>query len=92
MINLKELDKLEQYLSQNNYKYNRRKNYDGAQLMVYNEDGEELWDVICCSYSYGHKRGLLEAMGSYIIAEDKDEVEGYLSAEEIIQRLENMND
>lgn len=42
------------------------------------------WDVICHYGSYGSKEGLLEGMGS-IFGTD---VEGFLTADEVIERIE----
>ena len=44
------------------------------------------WDAICHSGSYGHSEGLLEIYGS-IVQSEYDDVEGYLTAEEILERL-----
>ena len=45
------------------------------------------WDAICHDGSYGHQEGLLEIMGS-IVKIDYDDVEGWLTADEILNRLE----
>ena len=45
-----------------------------------------LWDVICQEGSYGYRDGLLEAFGD--IVEVDDAVEGYLTAQDIIERIE----
>ena len=45
-----------------------------------------LWDVICQEGSYGYRDGLLEAFGD--IVEVDDTVEGYLTAQDIIERIE----
>lgn len=42
-------------------------------------------DVICHWGSYGHERGLLEIMG--LVEGGEDEVEGYLTAEEVFNRM-----
>jgi len=48
------------------------------------------WDAICHSYSYGHEKGLLEALGDDIVGENyKGDVEGYLTAREILDRIDN---
>ena len=43
-------------------------------------------DVICHKYSYGGDRGLLEIMG-LVSEECDDDVEGYLTAEEVFKRI-----
>ena len=48
------------------------------------------WDVICHDYSYGHESGLLEAFGDDIVEENyKGDVEGYLTARDILDRIDN---
>lgn len=45
------------------------------------------WDAICHRYSYGGKKGLLEIMGD-IVRNDVDDVEGWLTADDILARLQ----
>ena len=45
-----------------------------------------LWDVICQEGSYGYRDGLLEAYGDIVEADDV--VEGYLTAQDVIERIE----
>lgn len=56
---------------------------DKHQIVVY-VDGRRSWDVICHKGSYGCAQGLLEGMGD-IFGPD---VEGYLTAEDVINRIE----
>ena len=64
----------------------------GLQVIVYKQDAEQvrknvLWDAICDLGSYGYEQGLLEIMG--VIVDEKkvkDRVEGYLTADEVMQR------
>ena len=44
-------------------------------------------DVICHEYSYGGKDGLLEIMGLVDETKTEDSVEGYLTADEIFERI-----
>ena len=44
------------------------------------------WDAICHDGSYGNNEGLLEIMGSIVQIKD-DTVEGWLTADEILKRL-----
>ena len=91
MVDLTELDELEQYLKDNGYNY-KRIDHDPHfpaefhQIQVL-KDGAYSWDVICHPYSYGHQDGLLEAMGD-IVRDKTDNVEGWLTAETIIARLQ----
>lgn len=47
------------------------------------------WDAICHNGSYGYEEGLLEVMGDPVVRkEDGDSVKGFLTADDVIQRLE----
>ena len=79
-----EMEKLEKGLKKLGIPYQKRKIFDGEQIVC----GD--WDVICHSFSYGGQFGLLEAMGNSIVGEDyKDDVEGFLTASKILKRLTN---
>ena len=96
---MSELDILTQYLKDHNIPFER---YDWSiedfeaddectfyidrhQICVPNQQ-YILWDVICQEGSYGYHDGLLEAFGD--IVEANDVVEGYLTAQDIIERIE----
>lgn len=99
---LTELDKLEKYLKEHGYEYGRidddgdleeianrhglMRCIDQHQIVVY-KDGKRDWDAICQFGSYGVEMGLLEIMGARVVR-NRDSVEGYLTADEIIERLE----
>lgn len=53
------------------------------QIIVPSKQNRE-WDVICHPGSYGYKEGLLELMGNI---SRNDDVEGYLTAEDVIERI-----
>ena len=55
-------------------------------VIVYTREGERLFDAICHYGSYGYEEGLLEIMGS-IVQTDEDSVEGWKTADDIIQRI-----
>lgn len=91
---LTELNKLESYLKAHGYEYRREDHnkigetcngepVDFHQIKVY-KYGMEIWDVVCQCGSYGAEKGLLEGMGD-IFGFD---VEGYLTADDVIQRIE----
>ena len=44
-------------------------------------------DVICHSGSYGHRQDLLEIMGLVDVEKVGDEVEGYLTAQDVFSRI-----
>lgn len=51
------------------------------------------WDAICHDGSYGNKDGLLEVMGRAVNRNPYDDVEGSLTADEILKRVdENKGD
>lgn len=88
---MSELDKLESYLKSNNYEYVRideRRPVPRHQIIVYDDYGDRAWDAICHRGSYGYEDGLLEIMGSIVdVEKDGDSVAGWLTAEDVINRL-----
>ncbi len=101
MSNLKELDKLQKYLDENHILYERidRPGLPALpgmeaignrhQINVIDEDKNVIWDAICHYGSYGYEEGLLEVMGEKLIGHD--DVEGYLTADDVIKLIEEMN-
>lgn len=96
---LTEMDKLEAWLKENGYKYKRadqEARYDKCgelgrperhQILVY-KGRKVLWDAICHFGSYGCDLGLLEIMGDIVDRKKhRDQVEGYLTAEDVITRV-----
>lgn len=96
-----EMDKLIAYLYK---KYEADESKDvlvkpccgGLQVIVTDKDDNWLWDAVCHPHSYGGKRGLIEVMeqtkNNYVLTEEErecDDVLGYLTAEDIIKRLES---
>lgn len=77
---ISEIAKLARGLKERGITYIMRAHIDGLQIVA---DG---WDAVCSTDSYGAPRGLLEVMGS--IATGNDHVEGYLTADEILRRLD----
>lgn len=95
---MSELDILTQYLKDHNIPFERYDcdkdiELDGEytfymnrhQICVPNQR-YALWDVICQKGSYGYHDGLLEAYGDIVDVEG--EVEGYLTAQDVIRRIE----
>ena len=96
-----ELDKLEQYLKGHNVPYERFDedevhapngtitSLERRQIIVYDENGNRIWDAVCHYGSYGYSQGLLEVMGSPVIRKsDGDSVKVYLTAQDVIDRWE----
>lgn len=99
-LSLAEFDKLQSYLLTHGYSVDithRCRQMRGRalvqsehhQLIIYDsvDPALRLWDAVISDYSYGHEDGLLEAMGS-LIGDRPGDVEGWLTADEIIRRLE----
>lgn len=94
-----ELDKLEQYLKENNIPYERyeveRKweceelTYvmDRHQICVPKDGDDCLWDAICQRGSYGYDDGLLEIYGCIVPNNGHESVEGWLTANDVIERI-----
>lgn len=74
-------------------RFNLDKDYGEVhQIIVYDKKrNKRLWDAICQWGSYGYSQGLLEVMGSPVVKkEDNDRVCGYLTAQDVINRLEQI--
>lgn len=76
-----EIAKLARGLKERGIAYNMHAHVDGLQIVA------DSWDAVCFTGSYGAQRGLLEAMGRVITG--NDDVEGYLTADEILRRLDS---
>ena len=100
-LSLAEFDKLQDYLLTHGYSVDithRRRQMLGRalvqsehhQLIIYDtkDANLRLWDAVISDYSYGHEDGLLEAMGGALLGGRPGDVEGWLTADEIIRRLE----
>ena len=92
---MNELDKLEAYLKENGIEYTREDResekylYSNKHQIVVYKDGVIQWDAICHPGSYGYEHGLLEIYGNIVDYEkDGDSVAGWLTADDIIQRLQ----
>ena len=90
MANLNELNKLEQYLKDNDYSY-RREDYEGVsdwhQIIVYDRfTNRPVWDAICHRGSYGYNRGLIEVSGN-IAAGNPNSIAGFLTADDVVAMI-----
>lgn len=96
---MSELDILTQYLKDHNIPFERydcsKEDFEADDECTFYIDRHQicvpnqqyiLWDVICQEGSYGYHDGLLEAFGD--IVEANDVVEGCLTAQDIIERIE----
>ena len=94
-----QLDILEKYLIDNGIEYTRVDEYrhnkdlgyisERHQIMVPDNSAEYYkWDAICHYGSYGSEEGLLEIAGQLVDeAIDGDSVKGWLTAEQVIERI-----
>lgn len=88
-----EMDKLIDWLKicpPTKYTYSVTETWGRPQVIFMDfQTGERVADCVCHSGSYGHERGLLEAMGAPLVNEEEvgDEVEGWLTAVDILSRI-----
>ena len=78
---MSELDKLELYLITAGYKHYERIDREELfvsrhQIIVYDENGKKLWDAMCHKGSYGY---------GYTVV-------GWLTADDVIERIERDNE
>jgi hypothetical protein len=90
---MSELDKLEKYLIEKGFDFFREDEngeyWEKHQIVVYDKNGERQWDAICQRGSYGFQEGLIEIYGTIVTEEDGDSVCGWLTADDVIKRIEN---
>lgn len=69
--------------------HNLHRLWDGYQICYpdVEDSAEAICDVVCHSGSYGHENGLLEIMGLVDTDEVGDDVEGFLTAQEVFSRI-----
>lgn len=82
-INYTEMKKLIIGLGNLNIDFKIKPHHFGGIMVIVN-DWE--WDAVLFPGSYGYEKGLIEICGS-IVQNDEDDVEGYLTAEEILNRV-----
>jgi len=89
-LDFKEYEKLERMLTEAHIPHKTRKLWEGKQIGY--PDFPETEDCICSAYihefSWGNEKGLLEAYGLTDVPNIDLECEGYLTAEEIFNRIE----
>lgn len=92
-FNLNEFVKLVVGLNQKGLKIDTELDTNwGAQVIVYDDENNRLWDAVINKASYGSERGLLEVMGSAIVnkiklSEEPMDVIGWLTADEILEKI-----
>lgn len=61
----------------------------GQHMVIVYSNDKRIFDAICHYGSYGYHNGLLEIMGSIVSEEDGDQVVGYLTADDVVERIIN---
>lgn len=84
-----ELNKLMQGLMERGICFRFDTINNGGQITVLENDNK-VWDAVCHDGSYGHTVGALEVMGTVIVTNTLDDVEGWLTADEILERVDRM--
>ena len=79
-----EIRKLAEGLTSRGISFELRPLWGGWQI----DTGD--WDAICHDYSYGHENDLLEIMGVIVSEDAGDSVEGYLTAAEVLERIDSL--
>lgn len=82
--NPSEIMKLYELLKQKGISFDIRWRLGGIQIMYPSKD-DTICSAICFPGSYGYEDGLIEIMG--LVENNYDSVEGYLTAEEVFQRI-----
>lgn len=81
-----EMEKLINKLAKADVPYELTVLYNTIQVWYPSAD-DYVADVVCHEWSYGYKEGLLEIMGLVDETKTDDIVEGYLTADEIFERI-----
>lgn len=79
-----EIRKLAEGLTARNIPFDLHPLWGGWQITA------EGWDAICHTYSYGSDKDLLEIMGVIVSEDAGDSVEGYLTAADVLERIDNL--
>ena len=61
---------------------------DGALQLVVPSIANPEWDAVCSNFTYGGTKGLIEISGKYVEEDYLDDVQGWLSAEDILERID----
>lgn len=86
---MSEMDKLDAALTEMGieHTYERNRQIDGGSQIIATNGEKILWDAVCSRFSYGGKHGLLEVMGGYLLDGHKSVVEGWLTAEDVVEMV-----
>lgn len=84
---MSEMKKLASLLTEAKIPFLKTESLFGGTQIVYLHNGNRVCDAICNRHSYGGTDGLLEIMGLVDEKEVGDIVEGWLTAEEVFDRI-----
>lgn len=59
----------------------------GQHMVIVYSNDKHIFDAICHYGSYGYHIGRLEIMGSIVFEDDHNNVVGYLTADDVIERI-----
>ena len=82
-----EIEKLEIMLKVFNIPFEVTRHSTGTDQVWYPNRKNKICDIICFPGSYGYEQGLLEIMGLNNKNEIDDSCEGYLTADQIFDRI-----
>ena len=107
MTDLTQLDKLEAYLKEHHIPYDRIDKdevfeetpygkciveCEQHQIIVPHKGKERQWIAVCQHVSFGHENGLLEIRGSLVRCKyGAVHIQGWLTADNVIKRIEEAN-
>ena len=85
---MNEMYKLAELLDDADIPYEIVEHWSGTPQVCYPSAGDNcICDAVCFYGSYGYQKGLLEIMGLVDVEEVGESVEGWLTAEEVFQRI-----
>lgn len=85
---MNEINKLITLLKTAEIPHEIKDHWEGSKMVCYPVYGKGcICDAVCFPGSYGFHKGLLEIMGLVDVEEIGDEVEGYLTANEVFHRI-----
>ncbi len=82
-----ELVKLASLLTNANIPFEFNSIFSKDDQICYPNKDKKICDAVCHEFSYGYEEGLLEIMGLVDEEITEDTVEGWLTAEEVFERI-----
>lgn len=81
---MSEMNKLINKLIEQKQYFTVQEIHNTSQVIFYDQQKQRIGDAVCHHFSYGHEQGLLEILGL-----DIEGVEGWLTADEVLQHYYN---